>query len=73
MEWISLEEKQPELGSRVLIGNAIEGWTDISILCDEYTGTPEPVKVWLYGNKGYPYQRVTHWMEIPKILGGTSE
>ena len=67
MEWVKTSESMPELGHRVLIGNAIDGWTDISILCDEYTGGKEPVKIWLYGNRAYPVERVTHWLEIPKL------
>lgn len=70
MEWISITKRHPTLGSRVLIGNDTEGWTDISILCDEFVGEKTPIKIWLFGSRMHPFERVTHWLEIPSLLKG---
>jgi hypothetical protein len=67
MEWLKISEQVPVNGRRVLISNAVHGWVDLSILCEHWVGSETPDLIWMYGNKLYPFDRVTHWMEIPSL------
>ncbi len=70
MEWISVEDKLPEIDEHVLIsnGNYVNfGWIDSNYYNYE---TDELQECWVGANLGWDGDsdkvEVTHWMPIPK-------
>lgn len=71
MNWISVEEKLPELRQRVLVYKTFP--EDVIFMCvaKPLNGCPYEVAEYGYYGKGffyrdrYPLKYVTHWMPLP--------
>ena len=58
--WISVSDNPPEIGRKVMIGNAIHGWVDTgcSVVVGEYLH-------WEDGD-GEDLWEPTHWLPLPE-------
>ena len=68
-DWISVEERLPELGKDVLVCIVIDDGIDIfQVICkgylDKYKNPHCQIGVWNIDNEGIYTDSITHWMPI---------
>ena len=60
-EWISVEERLPEYGEKVIAGDTIEDYVGIATLQKDKFGD-----YWLWRDTELEFGEFTHWMPLPQ-------
>lgn len=66
-EWISVEERLPEYGDKVLVCYTREDYVGIGVLQKGFEFMDEKDQdYWLWSGEEYPLDEFTHWMHLPE-------
>ena len=69
-KWISVEERLPEYGDKVLVCDTHEDYVGIAVLQKgKYLGWLKKENYWRWNDMDVAFEEFTHWMPLPSTEG----